>query len=127
MTNLLMGTSCHGRRVMIQWMRGLLKFLFSLIVMACIVAGGAWIWGGRQAGPTIQIRQPDKFIGQAGTLDLMVQAPGGKFSTIDVTLEQNGKTYPVFSLNQPAPSTVRQESADRLYVMRPIGKKAIPE
>ena len=112
---------------MIQWMRGLLKFLFSLIVMACIVAGGAWIWGGRQAGPTIQIRQPDKFIGQAGTLDLMVQAPGGKFSTIDVTLEQNGKTYPVFSLNQPAPSTVRQESADRLYVMRPIGKKAIPE
>ena len=112
---------------MIQWMRGFLKFLFFLIVIALVVGGGAWIWGGRQPGPTIQIREPDKFIGQAGTLDLMVQAPGGKLSTLDVTLEQNGKRYPVFALNQPAQATPRQDSADRIYVMRPIGKKAIPE
>ena len=112
---------------MIQWMRGLLKFLFFLIVIALIVVGGAYFWGGRMAGPSIQIRQPDKYIGQAGTLELMVEAPRGRFSKVDVTLEQNGKSYPVFALNQPNQATVRQESADRIYVMRPIGKRAIPE
>ena len=112
---------------MIQWMRGLLKFLFFLLVIVVIVGAGAWFWGGRAAGPTIQIRQPDKFIGQNGTLDLLVQAPRGRFSKVEVTLEQNGKSYPVFSLAQPGQSTVRQEAADRIYVMRPIGKKAIPE
>lgn len=112
---------------MIQWMRGLLKFLFFLILIALVVAGGAWFWAGRMAGPAIEIRQPDKFIGQAGTLDVRVQSPDGKFGAVDVTLEQNGKSYPVFSLAQPGRASVRQESADRLYVMRPIGKQAIPE
>jgi len=112
---------------MIQRMRGLLKFLFFLVILAIIVGGGAWLWGGRMAGPSIQIRQPDRFIGQAGTLELMVQAPGGRFSKIDVTLEQNGKSYPVFALDNRNQATVKQESADRIYVMRPIGKRAIPE
>src|SRR5690242_16311375 len=127
MMNLPIQKMLSWPRVMIQWMRGLLKFLFFIVVLAFIVVCGAWLWGGRMAGPAIQIRQPDKFIGQASNLELMLQSPGGKFSKIDVTLEQNGKSYPVFALNQQNQSTVRQEAADRLYVMRPIGKRAMPE
>src|SRR5688500_14008439 len=60
-------------------------------------------------------------------MELSVQAPGGQFSRVDVTLEQNGQTHQVFTLEQQGQSQVRQETAERLYVMRPVGKLAIPE
>ena len=107
-------------------MRALLKFLVFLIIAAALVAGGAWVWAGGQPGPTITIRQPEKFIGQASSLELAVEAPGGQFSHIDVGIEQNGKTYPVFALSQPE-GEVKQDSADRIYIMRPVGKRAIPD
>lgn len=104
-----------------------MKFLTVLVVLGAVVFGCAWFIGGRAAGPTIQIRQPEKFVGQAGTLDMMVEAPGGQFTAIDVTVEQNGKSYPVFTLANQQQATVRQETAERLYIVRQIGKRAIPE
>ncbi len=109
-------------------MRGLLKFLFYLLLLAVIVGAAGWFWAGRMDGPAIEIRQPGKFIGQASSLEMMVQAPGGTFSRLDVALEQDGKTYQVFALNSDAAASgSRREAADRLLVMRPIGKRAIPE
>jgi murein DD-endopeptidase MepM/ murein hydrolase activator NlpD len=107
-------------------MRALLKFLVFLIIAAVIVAGGAWVWAEGQPGPTITIRQPEKFIGQMSTLEMSVEAPRGQFSRIDVSVEQNGKTFPVFALGQPE-ADVKQDSAERIYIMRPVGKRAIPE
>jgi murein DD-endopeptidase MepM/ murein hydrolase activator NlpD len=107
-------------------MRALGRFLFLLILLAVFAAAGAWFWAGRQAGPVITIRQPEKFVGQATTLELTVEAPAGQFSRIDVGIEQNGKTLPVFALGQPSEG-MKQDSADRIYIMRPIGKRAIPE
>jgi murein DD-endopeptidase MepM/ murein hydrolase activator NlpD len=107
-------------------MRGLLKFLAVLIVLALVVGGGAWLYAGRLEGPSIDLRQPGQFIGQATPLELVVETPGGQFSRVDVTLEQGGQTHPVFSLDQPAQGTVRQETADRLFVIRQVGKRDIP-
>ena len=92
-------------------------------------SAAAWRGSGRDAshGPAVQFRQPDKFVGQTSELDLMVQAPQGQFSRLDVAIEQNGKSYPVFALDQPTQATTRQDAADRFYVMRPIGKRAIPD
>lgn len=108
-------------------MRAFLKFLVVLLVLAGVVAAGAYVWAGRQGGPTIEIRQPDKFIGHTTSLELAVEAPQGRFSRIDVAIEQQGKTLPVFALGQPTEANLKQDSADRIYVMRPIGKRAIPE
>jgi len=107
-------------------MRAFFRFLVFLVVIAVLVGGGAWFWAGRSAGPTVTIRQPGKFVGQNSSLELMAEAPEGKFTSIDVTVEQSGKTFPVFTLDQPQ-GDIRQESAERLYVMRPVGKKAIPD
>jgi murein DD-endopeptidase MepM/ murein hydrolase activator NlpD len=112
---------------MIQRMRALMKFLLFLVLIAVVVLAGAWFWAGRMAGPKIEVRQPGQVIGQATPLELMVEAPEGKFSRVDVTLEQNGKTFPIFTLDQQNQATVRQETAERLYVMRPVGKRAVPE
>ena len=107
-------------------MRAFLKFIGLLLVIALLVAAVAWFWAGRSPGPTITIRQPGAFVGQNSSLEMMVDAPGGKFSAIDATVEQGGKTFPVFTLAQPQ-GDIRQESAERLYVMRPMGKRALPE
>jgi murein DD-endopeptidase MepM/ murein hydrolase activator NlpD len=104
-------------------MRTLVKFLFVLLVLVAIVVGGAWVWAGRQTAPTFVIRQPGKFVGQATSLDMIVEAPGGNFSRVDVAIEQNGKSFPVFALGESASAKTQ---ADRLYIMRPIGKAAIP-
>src|SRR4030095_8280366 len=107
-------------------MRAFFRFIVFLLVLAVIVAAGAWFWAGRSTGPTIAIRQPGQFVGQNSSFEMMVEAPEGKFSSVDVIVEQGGKTFPVFTLDQPQ-GDIRQESAERIYVMRPIGKKALPD
>jgi murein DD-endopeptidase MepM/ murein hydrolase activator NlpD len=112
---------------MMLFMRALLKFLVVVAVLAALVVGGAWVWAGRAEGPQIEIRQPEKYVGQATPLELFVESPDGKFSRVEVVLEQGGKTFPVFNLDQPAEGSVKQEAAERLYISRQIGKRAMPE
>src|SRR5262245_54523323 len=112
---------------MMAMMRALLKFLVYIALLAAVVVGAAWWWAGRMAGPTIDVRQPDRFVGQSTTLEMLVEAPGGQFSRVDVQVEQSGRTFPVFSLAEPAAGTVKQDTADRLFVMRQIGKRDIPD
>jgi hypothetical protein len=107
--------------------RTLFKLLVTLVLLAALVYGGAWLWAGRMAGPLVEIRQPDRFVGQSSPLELVADAPGGQFSRLDVTLEQNGQSFPIFSLDQPSQASTRQETADRLYVMRRVGKQSMPE
>jgi murein DD-endopeptidase MepM/ murein hydrolase activator NlpD len=108
-------------------MRALLKFLLTLVVIAAIGLGGAWLWAGRMSGPTVELKTPTKFVGQATPLELMLEAPDGRLSRASVTVSQNGADHEVFTLDQQRDASVKQDTADRLYVMRPIGKKAVPE
>ena len=107
-------------------MGAFLRFIVVLVVLAVIVAGGAWFRAGRSTGPTIAIRQPGQFVGQNSSFEMVVEAPEGKFSSVDVIVEQGGKSFPVFTLDQPQ-GNIKQESAERINVMRPIGKKALPD
>jgi murein DD-endopeptidase MepM/ murein hydrolase activator NlpD len=105
-----------------------LQTLLVVTVAVAVLAGaGAWIWAGRAEGPVIDLRQPTRFIGQTTPLDVTVEAPGGVFSSVDVVLEQGGRTFSIFTLDQPAPGGVRQDTAERLFIMRPVGKKDVPE
>ena len=104
-----------------------MRKLLLLVVVLAAVAGGAWLWAGRAEGPRIELRGPERFIGQATPLDVLVESPGGEFSRVEVTLEQGGRTLPVFTLEQPSQATVKQETAERIYIMRPVGKRDIPE
>jgi murein DD-endopeptidase MepM/ murein hydrolase activator NlpD len=108
-------------------MRTLIRFVATLAVVVLMFFGASWWWAGRADGPAVDLRRPEKFIGRATSLELSVQAPDGQFSRVDVELEQNGQTHQVFSLDQQGQSQVKQEAADRLYVMRPVGKLAIPD
>jgi murein DD-endopeptidase MepM/ murein hydrolase activator NlpD len=116
---------------MIRKMRAFLKFLVLLVVVCAIGLAGAWFWAGTATGPTIDVRQPQKFVGQAGTLDMIVQAPGGQFSSLQATLEQNGKRHPVYTYEAQKGTGVdqkngNQKSADQIAAIVQIGKRAIP-
>jgi murein DD-endopeptidase MepM/ murein hydrolase activator NlpD len=103
------------------------RILIAIVLVAVVVAAGAWFQAGRAAGPAVEFRQPGAFDGQSTALELAVEAEGGAFARVDVTLEQGDASYPVFTLNQPEAAEVRQEAADRLFIMRPIGAEAVPE
>lgn len=120
-----MGGQVPGRDI-IGPMRAFLRFLVALLVLAMVGGAGAWFWAGRGEGPVIQLRQPERFVGQATTLELMLEAPEAKFSTVEVSIEQKGASHQVFRLDAQNESQVRQDSANRLYIMRPVGKKAVP-
>src|SRR5437868_10870148 len=108
-------------------MRGFLKFVLMLIVVCAVVFGGAWWWAGRAPAPVVELKQPAKFVGQSTSMELAVQAPAGRLPHLDVTLTQNGVNHQVFTLEQQNDAKVTQQAADRMYVMRPIGRKAIPD
>ncbi len=99
-----------------------------ILVVGLGSAAAAWFLAGREAGPGIEIKSPDKFIGQAGSLELFIDAPAGVLTRLTATVSQNGKELPVFSLDDAAGNAadVKQATSDRLWVIRPLGKKSQP-
>jgi murein DD-endopeptidase MepM/ murein hydrolase activator NlpD len=108
-------------------MRALLRFLLVLIALGALGLAGAWFWAGRLSGPTVEIRQPEKFLGRAGTLDMTIESPDGQLTRAEAVLEQGDATHPIYELDprqQPEDAT---QPSDRLFVMRPFGIATIPQ
>lgn len=104
-------------------MRILAVLLFVLLAAAAIV----FFLAGRAEPPGIVIEQPGALVGLEAVLDLTVRAPGGQLDSLEVTLEQQGKEIPVFSLQSPGDAEVRQAAEDKLHIRKPFGKRNVPE
>jgi murein DD-endopeptidase MepM/ murein hydrolase activator NlpD len=104
-----------------------MRFLLGLVMVLLVAVGGAYVAGGRMAGPPIQINKPEKIVGVATPLEVEIQAPGAHLEALQIVVEQNGKQFPVFTLADPQGAQVRQNGADRLVVSREIGKQAVPD
>src|SRR4029079_17733565 len=105
----------------------MLRWLFGFVILAFVTAGAAYYAAGRGAPPAITISQPDRFIGQTGAVDSTVSAPGGRFTSLTISLEQNGRTVPLFSLIGSQGATLTQIDRDRMRISRPFGKQSVPE
>jgi murein DD-endopeptidase MepM/ murein hydrolase activator NlpD len=103
------------------------KFLFFLVVFAVICAAGAYWWAGRAGAPVVKIEKPGAVMGRAGTVELTVDAPGGRLSKLDVLFEQGGSQTPLFTLSQQANGTLKQDGPDRVRVTVPITRKELPK
>ena len=109
-------------------MRFLVRALLFLLVVGGLLYGAAYLYAGTLPGPVIDLRRPDKYVGQNSQLEFSVETPTGEFSRIDAVLEQDGQSTTVFSTDpdeQPV-GEVKQEGPNRMYVIRPIGKQALP-
>ena len=103
------------------------RWLFGLVVLAALVFGGTYLVAGRGAPPQLTISKPDRLVGQGGTMEVVAEAPGSRFTALSVALEQNGKSTPLYSLSNTAGATVENVDANRLRITRGIGKKDLPE
>ena len=95
----------------------IVRWFFGLLVLAALGAGAAYYYAGTMDGPAITINQPT-VIGQSGTLDVTLDAPGAEFMTVSVEVEQKGKTFAVLDIGA---------TGDHSQITRPIGKKTLPE
>jgi len=103
-----------------------MKKLLWLLVAAALVAGGAYVVAGRAEGPAIDILRPVSVVGTTGELDVTVDSPDGRLSRLDVTLEQNGGTTPLFSLGAPSGGALQQETPRRVRLTRGLNKHDVP-
>jgi murein DD-endopeptidase MepM/ murein hydrolase activator NlpD len=108
-------------------MESMFRWLLALIVVLALAFAGAYAVAGRGAPPLLTIDQPDRFVGQAGSLDVTAAAPNALLTTLTVTLEQNGKRVPLFALDGPQTATVTKVDPTHLKVSRPLGKRSVPE
>lgn len=70
--------------------------LLALVVIGIAGAGAGWYLAGREAGPSITIKSPDRFVGRASTLDVVADS-ATPVVAMHATLEQNGQSTTVAS------------------------------
>jgi murein DD-endopeptidase MepM/ murein hydrolase activator NlpD len=103
-----------------------MRYLFALILIVVLAAGGAWLVAGRMGGPSIQIDRPEKFLGVSTPLEVSVAARDNKLSAFRIALEQNGTEVQLFSLDEPGKAQTRQDG-DRMVVTHLIDRQTAPE
>jgi len=104
-----------------------MRYLLGLVLVVVLVAVGMFVYAGGLPGPAIEIAKPTKYVGQSTPLEVVVTAPGAKLSNLQVIFEQGGKQTPLVSLAQPASGEIKQDGADRVRVIKTIGRDAIPD
>ena len=77
-------------------MRFIRNTFLAIILLGIIGAGVGWYLAGREAGPSITIKSPDKFIGRTGALDVVAES-ATPVMTVTAMLEQNGQSTNVAS------------------------------
>ena len=107
--------------------RQMLRWLVRLVLLALVAAGGAYWIAGRGAPPVISIDRPERVVGQTGELDVVIETPGGRLTSLTISAEQSGGTIPLFSFDAQQSATLTQIDDDQVRVARPLGKRSAPE
>ena len=63
-----------------------MRALLALLLLIVIAAGSIFYLAHRETAPLVTIEQPERVIGQAGTLTVSAETPGRKFTQFDATL-----------------------------------------
>jgi murein DD-endopeptidase MepM/ murein hydrolase activator NlpD len=108
-------------------MESMFRWLLVLIVLAALAMGGAYAVAARGTPPILVILKPERVVGQTGAVELTAEAPNARFTSLAVSLEQNGKTIPLFSLDKPDTAIVTPVSRNQIRIARAIGKMNVPE
>lgn len=75
-------------------MRFLKLILLSAALLVVVGGAGGWYLAGREAGPTITISSPQKYIGRSTPLAAVVEA-GTPVTPPEIVIEQGGQSMPV--------------------------------
>jgi hypothetical protein len=76
-----------------QALRFLRRLFLTLVLHAALLAGGAWFVAGRMAGPSIEIVQPEKWVGLSTPVEVVVEGPATELTALSMVLDQNGQQF----------------------------------
>jgi murein DD-endopeptidase MepM/ murein hydrolase activator NlpD len=102
------------------------KIIAVLVVLAAAGGAAAWVVAGKAPGPVIEITEP-AVIGQTGTLAVAITTPQGALNRLDVRLEQDGTTFPVWSLGTGEASALTRNGENGVLLTQPLGKRLHPD
>jgi murein DD-endopeptidase MepM/ murein hydrolase activator NlpD len=105
----------------------MIRWLAVIVLFALLVVAGLFVAAGRGAVPSLSIDKPERAIGQQSELQVTAGAPGGRLSSLTITLEQNGASTPLFTLDTPQAATVSQTDSEHLQITRAVGKVSVPQ
>jgi len=106
----------------------MLRWLAGLLVVAALAFGILYLAAGRSTPPRLTIDKPDRVVGQTGTVEVTAEAPNARFTALTIALEQNGKSYPLYTLSGAGtPPDLTALDRNRVRVARPIGKQNLPQ
>ena len=110
-----------------------MRKLLALLVLLLVAAAAAYVGAGFLPGPTVQIPHPEKFVGVATPMEVLVDAPGRQLSSLLVSFEQDDARTPLLSYEAPAPDAplppelVAVDDTDgRVRVTAEVGRKTVP-
>ena len=82
-------------------MRFLKLFILAAVLIAVVGFGVMYYLAGRQAGPSITINAPDKYVGRATPVSVTLESPT-EISDASVNVAQNGKAIAINDLTRDA-------------------------
>jgi murein DD-endopeptidase MepM/ murein hydrolase activator NlpD len=104
-----------------------MRILIALVALVVLAAGGALLWAGKLAGPSITIAKPEKFIGQSTPAEILIDAPRGELSALRIAVEQNGKQTQIATLADLAGDAIKQDGPDKLRITKDVGKQSVAD
>jgi len=98
-----------------------MRKLLVLVAVLLVGFGITYVVAGSSAGPVIQISKPEKYIGQKSPLVVDIDAPGGRLSSQNLTIEQGGT-----ATSMPAAGIPAADANGHIRVEQLIGPFVVP-
>ena len=103
------------------------RWFIALLLLVGLACAGAYVAAGRGAPPRLTINKPDRVVGQTGAVDVVAEAPNGRFTALTIALEQNGNSIPLYSLDNAQAANVTRVDRHQLRIARSVGKQSVPQ
>jgi len=96
-----------------------LRTILILLAALLLFGGGlTYYMAGQEPGPLVTIHKPTAVGLGPLTFEASIDSVGTRLTRIEATLEQHGRTFPVFSLAAPGSARFLQETPDRIRITR---------
>jgi murein DD-endopeptidase MepM/ murein hydrolase activator NlpD len=98
------------------------RILFIVSIVAVLGGAAAWYLAGKEPGPVLTLDKPGASIGRTFTVEFTATSPGGRMTSLEARLEQEGRAIPIVSYAAPADATLTQETPERVRIARAVPK-----
>ena len=106
-----------------------MRYLFALILILALAAGGAYVVAGRPAGLQSRLTSLKSSSAPVPRSKWPSARPARNLKSVKVVFDQNGKQTTLYEManGQPSGEGVKLDGADKLRITRTVGKQEVPD